>query len=340
MGEVHVLVPTHSDVGYFSEKNDIHKIYAPADILKTFLQTFNVVSMYRTIKYISSIDPDVIHILNTHPWNVLVCKFYSGNAMKVFTLHDPVPHESSLPGRVTQVLLSFTERLTIKWSRIVIVHGKKLKDACVAMGVPGEKIEVVPHGDYSFFRKYTADEAPRSGKKTVLFFGRIEPYKGIEYFIEAAKKANASIPGSTFIIAGDGDFRPYRGLVKNNGIFNIINRYIDDREVAELFSSADLVVLPYISATQSGVIPIAYAFKKPVIVTNVGALPEVVDDGATGLIVPPKDAGPLSGAIIKLLKDDELARTMGENAYRKMNNELSWDLISRKLVSIYSGTVS
>jgi glycosyltransferase involved in cell wall biosynthesis len=210
----------------------------------------------------------------------------------------------------------------------------------VAMGIPSEKIEVVPHGDYSFFRNYTGGELPRSGKKTVLFFGRIEPYKGIEYFIEAAKKANINIPDSTFIIAGDGDLRPYRGLIDNNVIFNIINRYIDDREVAELFSTANFIVLPYISATQSGIIPIAYAFKKPVIVTSVGSLPEVVEDGTTGLIVPPKDVETLSSAIIKLLKDDKLAKTMGENAYRKMNNELSWDLISRKLVSIYSGTVN
>ena len=69
----------------------------------------------------------------------------------------------------------------------------------------------------------------------------------------------------------------------------IINTYISDEEVTELFTISDVIVLPYISATQSGIIPIAYAFKKPVIASNVGAISEVVDDGITGILVPPKN---------------------------------------------------
>lgn len=333
--EVHTLLPCHSDTGYFHSQVMIHGIKAPASVFYTFILSFNIIALYRMIKNINSVSPEVIHILNTHPWNVFICKFCNGPKMRVFTLHDPVPHERSLAGRPAQFLLSCIERLTIRWSDRIIVHGIRQKDSCIAMGIPREKVDVIPHGDYSFFTRYAKKNYIRSEKKIVLFFGRIEPYKGIEYFIEAANEVSANIPDSLFIIAGDGNFKPYNGLIQNKTIFRVINRYIEDQEVAELFSIADAVVLPYISGTQTGVIPIAYAFKKPVVATDVGSIPEVVEDGTTGLIVPPRDAKNLSRAIIRLLSDRKLAETMGENAYRKMNKELSWGLVSKKLASIY-----
>ena len=101
-----------------------------------------------------------------------------------------------------------------------------------------------------------------------------------------------------------------------------------------------MVVLPYIEASQSGIIPIAYAFKKPVVVTNVGSIPEVVDDGITGFIVPPKDPDALASAITKLLRDDKLRKEMGESAYRKMEEELSWDKIADKTIEVYREMVN
>jgi glycosyltransferase involved in cell wall biosynthesis len=97
--------------------------------------------------------------------------------------------------------------------------------------------------------------------------------------------------------------------------------------------------LPYIEASQSGVIPTAYGFKKPVVVTSAGSIPEIVDDGITGFIVPPKDVNALAEAIIKLLKDRELRRKMGENAYKKLKKDLSWDNIAEKTIQVYKETI-
>ena len=88
------------------------------------------------------------------------------------------------------------------------------------------------------------------------------------------------------------------------------------------FERASVVVLPYIEASQSGIIPIAYSFKKPVIVTNVGSIPEVVENGITGYIVPPKNPELLADSIIKILEDNLTRQQMGENAYHKMEMEL------------------
>ena len=81
--------------------------------------------------------------------------------------------------------------------------------------------------------------------------------------------------------------------------------------MGELFQRASIVVLPYIEGSQTGIIPIAYSFKKPVIATNVGSISEVVEDGVTGFIVPPRDSHALADAIIKILKDDDLRKRDG-----------------------------
>lgn len=82
-------------------------------------------------------------------------------------------------------------------------------------------------------------------------------------------------------------------------------------------------------------IPIAYAFKKPVIASSVGAIPEVVDNGLTGYLVPPKDIGAIANAIIKLMNNDVLRNTMGENGYKKSETELSWKVIAKKHETTY-----
>ncbi|MBT9145733.1 MAG: D-inositol 3-phosphate glycosyltransferase [candidate division WS2 bacterium] len=95
------------------------------------------------------------------------------------------------------------------------------------------------------------------------------------------------------------------------------------------------MVLPYTyHQGHSGVLTVAFSFGKPLIVTNVADLPNLVEDGKEGLVVPPKNPGALADAIIKLLRDDELRRNMGENSYKKAQ-ELSWDNIAKKHIRVY-----
>ncbi len=96
----------------------------------------------------------------------------------------------------------------------------------------------------------------------------------------------AASPSTRLVVAGDGSLAPYGDLLADERI-EVVNRFIDDAEVPALFARCRLVVLPYIEGTQTGVIPIAYAFRKPVVVTDVGAIPEVVEEGRTGLHRPP-----------------------------------------------------
>ena len=117
--------------------------------------------------------------------------------------------------------------------------------------------------------------------------------------------------------------------------FVVHNRWISDEERAAAFQHARVVVLPYVEATQSGVVPIAYAHSKPVVVTRTGGLPDVVDDGITGLLVEPKDEIGLAHAVVKLLKDPELCNSMGAAGNQKLQNELSPAVVCKLTAEVY-----
>ena len=170
----------------------------------------------------------------------------------------------------------------------------------------------------------------------MLFFGRIYRYKGLEYLIKAEPTITKEMPSAKIIIAGTGeDFEKYEKTMINRDNFIIHNYCIPYKEGAELFHRCSLVVLPYIEASQSGVVPTTYGFKKPVVVTDVGGIPEIVENGVTGFIVPSKKPRALADAVVKLLKDEKLRNKMGENGYKKLASDLSWDKIAEETIKIY-----
>lgn len=299
----------------------------------------NILS-FRNIFIVNTIKPELIHVTNQYPViNALVRFFLAHKYPVVITIHDPNPHLGEVKNNWRNIFLDFFNILLAKKANRVIVHSEKHKNELVKRRIPSNKIVVISHGDYSFFTKYRRGNLPE--KNCILFFGRIVEYKGLEYLIKAVPIISKEISPIKVIIAGEGDFNKYKKLIDSisNGYFEVHNNFIPDQMVAELFERAQLLILPYIEATQSGPLHIAYAFKKPVVCTNVGALQEVVVHGKTGLIVPPKDVESLADAIIKLLKDDDLRKEMGENAYRKMKDEMSWDNIAEKTIKVYKETI-
>src|SRR4030043_34075 len=174
-------------------------------------------------------------------------------------------------------------------------------------------------------------------EKTVLFFGRISRYKGLDILIKAEPLITQQIPDAKIVIAGSGqDFGRYESLITNRSRFEIQNRFISHREVPKFFRRTAVVVLPYVEASQSAVVPIAYMFGKPVVVTNVGSIPEVVDEGKTGFVVPPNSPEDLSRAIIRILENHGLRKTMSANALAKASADLSWNTIAQETAKIYS----
>ncbi|WP_292466018.1 glycosyltransferase family 4 protein [Methanolobus sp.] len=285
-------------------------------------------------KYIFEIKPDITHITVIHPFIVPLLRKLKKHSVLVSTIHDVTLHSDQ-----KNIILNLISSLISKSSDLVFVHGEKLKQELTTKGILNSNIAVIPHGDYSFFGNINHKKVPEE-KNTILFFGRILKYKGIDYLIKAESILSSKLSSFKIIIAGNGDFSQYNAMIKDFTHFEIINEYIPDEKVSELFQKASVIVLPYIEGSQSGVVPIAYSFKKPVVVTNVGCISDVVIDGVTGFVVQPKDTDGLATAILKILLDNNLRAQMGVNAYEFMKGEMSWDGIAEKTILEYSRFIS
>ncbi len=322
--KVVVIAPEGIEKDNFLENIRIIELKV-GNVIKNFI--INMLVFTRPLKFLRVIyeeNPDIIHFNECHPWVTLFLPFL--RRFKIVTMiHDVNPH---LGSRKTDQIIA--RKVYTKLSNCLLVHGESAKKELKL----NNKCYSISHGDYSFFLNYAGDI--KEEDNTLLFFGRIEDYKGLNYLIKAVNEiSKQQNPNIKLIISGSGDFDKYKYLIENEKNFEIHNEFVDDKIVPNYFQRAKIVILPYIEGTQTGIIPIAYAFKKPVIVTNVGSIPEVVDGGKTGLIIPPMDSNALKDAIIKLLSNENLRKKMGKNAYKKMKEDLSWNKITQDIIKIY-----
>jgi glycosyltransferase involved in cell wall biosynthesis len=142
----------------------------------------------------------------------------------------------------------------------------------------------------------------------------------------------------TLLVVGEfyEDSEPYYNLVEKLGLsgkVRFVDRYVGNEEVESFFLASDLVVLPYVSATQSGIVQISIAFDRPVVVTDVGGLPEVVSDGKTGFIVPPRDPQALAGAVIRFF-EERWADTMAPH-FEAERKRFSWSAMAETIENLY-----
>ena len=295
----------------------------------------NILMLYRIVKRIRSFKPDLIHLQGGHAWFNLVLGFLSRKYTLVITVHDVTHHTGD---KDSLKVPSFISDLNKRYADHIIVHGNALKTQLInAHNRAADTVCVIPHGELSVYRKLSKQkENVEQDNDTILFFGRIWEYKGLRYLIEAEPLISKEHPNVKIVIAGSGEnFEKYERMFVNKDRFVVHNKFIPHEMVANLFQSASIVVLPYVEASQSGIIPLAYAFSKPVVATNVGSLAEIVDDGKTGYIVPPRDPKALAKAINSLLKDKNKLKAMGQNAYAKTKHDLSWDTIATKTMHVY-----
>lgn len=162
----------------------------------------------------------------------------------------------------------------------------------------------------------------------LLFFGFVRPYKGLEYLIQAMPLVLAHMPAHLLVVGefwAASDF--YERYVREYGVeqaATFVNRYVPNEELGPYFELADVVVLPYVSATQSAVVQLALGFGKPVITTRVGGLHEVVQDGVNGMIVPPQDEAALADAIVRFYREGIANQLAANIAASRRQNDFSW----------------
>ncbi len=176
----------------------------------------------------------------------------------------------------------------------------------------------------------------RENQRYVLFFGFIREYKGLDLLLDAMADERMEKLGVKLIVAGEfyGDPKPYQEQISRHDIGDRVvlhTEFIPDHEVNRYFCAADLVVQPYKNATQSGVSQIAYHFEKPMVVTNVGGLPEIVPDGKAGFVVKP-DSQEIADAIVRYFEEDWQQRLT--EGVREEKKKYAWDKMTAAIESL------
>ncbi len=248
----------------------------------------------------------------------------------VYVVDNFIPHEQ----RLGEGLL--------RWLAFRCVDGCLVMSEAVEKDIrrahPHLAIERSPHPVYDNFGALQDRSAARrklnlpEDAVIALFFGYIRPYKGLDLLLDAFPAMAALHPKLHLVIAGEcyEDERRYRDLVKASPVSDRIHYfgdYIPNEAVATHFSAADVLVLPYRTATQSGIVQIAYHFERPCIVTDVGGLGEVVQDGATGYVVPAGGGAALVEGMKRYLDGPQDMR----EAIRRERRKYAWEAFAEAL---------
>ncbi len=280
------------------------------------LSFFNIFRHLKIAYQIKRFSPDFVYSPMISLLTPIIYLFLKKSYV-VSTLHDPIPHQGE-----NSYFTRFIMWLYLIRSGKVIILSKFFLDYTMShYGIKQENIVVIPHASVNVAKLPLYNE---SLFYKLLFFGRIEEYKGIDLLLDSFSILHQEIPRVCLTIAGRGDLSKYSNkLERVKDSLIIENRWIEDNEIVDLISAHDLLVLPYIDASQSGVIPMAFACGKTVVVTNVGGLSEQVPLG-TGIIVNP-DANEIALNIIELYSNPKQIRIFGENAFEYAKKELSWE---------------
>jgi glycosyltransferase involved in cell wall biosynthesis len=297
---------------------------------RPLIDSINPFTWIKAARYIRSRQPDLVIFRYWLPFfapcfGVISFLVRRDKRTKVlFICDNVVPHERHFAD------VSLT-KFAFHFADYFIVQSRSVESNLHEFA-PNARYAFVPHPIYNVFGDALPKEEARRrlglvDERTVLFFGYVRRYKGLHLLLEAMPQILRHMP-VRLLIVGEfyDDEEAYKKEIQKLGLADHVtvnSQYIPNDEVALYFSACDAVVLPYISATQSGIVQIAYHFDKPVIATNVGGLAEVVIDNETGLIVAPLDPAKLSESIVRFYKEEKES-TFVKNVKRE-KTKYSWD---------------
>lgn len=226
--------------------------------------------------------------------------------------------------------------LLAAWRRmeVVFVLGEEARTRCLESWHPAGPVFVIPHGDESALRGRDPVRPVAATAPVALFFGTWTAYKGIDVLLDSFAEVRRRVPDARLVLAGpvaDVDLPALLDRAARVGAVTTRPGYVPADAVPELFAEARVVVTPYLRASQSGVIHLAYTFDRPVVASAVGDIPMVVRDGETGLLVSPGDPGALAAALVELLEDPDRAQRIGTAAGRWLATESSWDRVAQEV---------
>ncbi|MBR6384096.1 MAG: glycosyltransferase [Lachnospiraceae bacterium] len=311
-----------------------------AEFLINTANPFNIIGVSR---YINKIHPDAVLLQWWHPYFAPCYKILLKNLKKdirvLFTCHNVFPHERFPMDR-------FLTKSVLKEGDGFIVQSKSDEEDLLTIKADAN-VKYNPHPTYNAFKMRNISQKEGRAEivekdkfdiddntKLLLFFGFVREYKGLKHLINAMPEIVERIPDCRLLVVGSfgDDKQDYLDLIESKNVGKYIylkDTYTPDNEVEKYFAATDLVVLPYEDATQSGIVQISFGFEKTVLVTNVGGLPDVVDNMKTGYVVNSGNDSEISDAVIDFFENnrsDSFSQEIKNNAQK-----FSWEQMVKSI---------
>jgi glycosyltransferase involved in cell wall biosynthesis len=297
--------------------------------LSMFLDAINILKISKILYFLFRIKTGSLYILSSHPLNVvtaLLCKILNVFPLFKFRvvshIHDVKPHGNTK----NEKIIDLVQKVQVSLSNQVTVYGPHLYQ------IAKQHFKLSDNKLFSYVlgvQKTDFRVSPPSlntPKKYISLVGRIDKYKGIDVFIKIARNLQHTLDYE-FIIAGSGDLSDYLDEIENLHNLTIINRFLSEDEMDDILQNSFILVLPYHDASQSAMVPLAYYNACPVIVSNVGGLPEAVVDGKTGFVVEPGDVNTFSNQIQIVCQNHSLQYSLSMNSFKYYQDNLVWSKI-------------
>lgn len=269
-------------------------------------KTFDLPLLMSIIRKIRQQRFDAIYFESLHVWNLCIMTALKGKTRIYHVIHDVIPHENDKSWRQ----VDWFNKVLIRLADVIILRNKKFIPTLISRyHVPPAKVRFL-----ELWRRYPEYSAPVYSHR-VLFFGRMNPYKGVDNLLDIVRLC----PSIHFDLVGKVDPQVVDIIqeIKKEPNVHLQTEYVSDEEMKQYFTSADWVIVPYSSATQSGIIIDSYKYGRPVIAFSVGAIEEQVEDGFSGYLVSSGDNVKFAEVLrdaLSMDKDKYLA--MSKYAYR------------------------
>ena len=360
--EVTVLKPTTSSAdGLFDDDVRVLETFEPLDISNAgihrgdlnIVRNLKAARSFTNVSRLDEVDPDVVHFTapaSLLPQTQLFVRLHGIDRRfpLVETYHDVYPRkilrrgveldaEEPLFNVVTMNAMQAVDALVPNIRRAhCIAHTQAGRETLIRRGENPKNVSVVPHGTYDFFTEYDHVNVEEE-RNRLLYFGNLVPTKAPDTAIEAVPLVAEEREDATMIIAGEGSIpdSSWDVIRRNPDLFEVHNSYVPEAKVGEYFRRAQVVVIPHRRQYgHSGTLTIAFAYRTPVVTSDVGDFPRLVEESGCGETAPKNDPRRFADAILSVLENDDARTEMRANAAR-MARRFSWDKVAARHLEIY-----
>ena len=332
--------------GFYPIAGKLSKISLPASCKRLLKTAEHVFDMRRFVARMCDLKPDVIHF----QWLPVPAldKIYLRQLQRIAPL-VLTAHNTTLYHGASSTLQGLGFRSIFQYFDAIIAHTEYSKNRIRAKGwISPEAVAVIPHGVLDYYRSLgdTAADDSGPGTPTIVFFGNIKPYKGLDVLLRAFHALPlATRKSCRLVIAGRPhcDMRDLQKLSQDLGIDSQVTwklGFMEEPEVADLFRSATVVALPYREIDQSGVLMTAIAFETPIVASRLEGFQETIKDGVHGYLVPPGEVSSLATALDRVLTSPEQAGRMRQALRVLRSGKLSWDNCAKETMKVYARIIN